>query len=202
MGYILSFARNLPWMSEAMHGRIWHKIPGRALSECSLGVIGIGNIGKAVISRARSFDMNVLGNDIVEISKDFLSETKVQMVSKEELIRQADFIGLTCDLNPTSFHLIDADDFSLMKPSAVIINTARGPIINEPALVKALQEKQIAGAALDVFETEPLPNNSPLLQMDNVLLAPHNANSSPEAWERVHENTIQNLIEELQRANR
>ena len=87
-----------------------------------------------------------------------------------------------------------------MKRSAVVINTARGPIVDEPALIRALQEKRIAGAALDVFEVEPLPADSPLCQMDNVLLAPHNANSSPEAWERVHRNTIDNLITELKRS--
>ena len=85
-----------------------------------------------------------------------------------------------------------------MRPAAVVINTARGSIIDEPALVKALQNQQIAGAALDVFEIEPLPASSPLLQMDNVMLAPHNANSSTEAWERVHRNTIHNLLEVLE----
>ncbi len=82
----------------------------------------------------------------------------------------------------------------MMKPSAIVINVARGPIVEEPALIAALQMKQIAGAALDVFEVEPLPLDSPLMKMDNVMLAPHNANSSPAAWERVHRNTIRNLF--------
>jgi D-3-phosphoglycerate dehydrogenase len=84
-----------------------------------------------------------------------------------------------------------------MQPTAVLINTARGPVVDEPALVAALQNKRIAGAALDVYENEPLPLDSLLRQMDNVLLAPHNANSSPAAWERVHWNTIRNLLEGL-----
>jgi D-3-phosphoglycerate dehydrogenase len=84
-----------------------------------------------------------------------------------------------------------------MKPTAVLINTARGPIVDEPALIAALQSGQIAGAALDVFEQEPLPLDSPFLKMDNVMFAPHNANSSPAAWERVHWNTIRNLLEGL-----
>jgi len=84
-----------------------------------------------------------------------------------------------------------------MQPTAVLVNAARGPVVDEPALVKALQTGVIAGAALDVFEHEPLPGNSPLLKMDNVLLAPHNANSSPAAWERVHKSTLRNLMEGL-----
>jgi D-3-phosphoglycerate dehydrogenase len=93
-------------------------------------------------------------------------------------------------------------EFALMKPTAVVINTARGPLIDEPALIRALREKRLAGAALDVFEVEPLPADSPLRGMDNVLLAPHNANSSPEAWERVHWTTINNLLDELRRSRR
>jgi D-3-phosphoglycerate dehydrogenase len=104
---------------------------------------------------------------------------------------------VNCDLNPTSHHLINAETLAKMRPTAILINTARGPIVDEPALVAALQSGQIAGAALDVFEFEPLPHNSPLLKMDNVMLAPHNSNSSPAAWERVHWNTIRNLLKGL-----
>jgi D-3-phosphoglycerate dehydrogenase len=86
-----------------------------------------------------------------------------------------------------------ADEFKLMKSTAYLINPARGPLVDEPALISALQSKEIAGAALDVFEVEPLAEDSPLRQMNNVLIAPHNANSSPQAWERVHQNTICNL---------
>ncbi|MCK6538914.1 MAG: hypothetical protein L6Q26_02555, partial [Anaerolineales bacterium] len=109
----------------------------------------------------------------------------------------SDFVSINCDLNPTSHHLMNAGTFALMKPTAILINTARGPIVEEKSLVAALQAERLAGAALDVFEVEPLPLDSPLLKMDNVLLAPHNANSSPAAWERVHWNTIRNLVEGL-----
>jgi len=88
-----------------------------------------------------------------------------------------------------------------MKPTSYLINTARGPIVDEGALINALKNRLIAGAALDVFEQEPLDESSPLRQMDNVLLAPHNANSSPESWEKVHQNTIQNLIDALMRSS-
>jgi D-3-phosphoglycerate dehydrogenase len=121
------------------------------------------------------------------------------MVDIGTLLKQSDFVSLNCDLNSTSLHLISAKELSLMKQSAVLINTARGPIIDEQALVRALDEKSIAGAALDVFEIEPLPTDSPLRKMSNVLMASHNSNSSPEAWEYVHMNTINNLIEELKR---
>jgi D-3-phosphoglycerate dehydrogenase len=138
--------------------------------------------------------MRLLGNDIVEIHPDFLLEYGVEMTSLPELLKQADFVSLNCDLNPTSYHLIDREALALMKPEAVLINAARGPVVDEPALVEALQRGSIAGAALDVFEVEPLPSDHPFLSMPQVMLAPHNANSSPAAWERVHRNTLRNLF--------
>lgn len=197
MGYILAFARRQPWMDRAMKSGQWEKISGRSLSECTLGVIGVGNCGKAVLRRSRVFGMELLGSDIVEIAPDFVREIQVEMTSLENLLNRSDFVSLNCDLNPTSYHLINERALGLMKPTAVLINIARGPVVDEPALVEALQAGVISGAALDVFEAEPLPLDSPLLKMDNVLLAPHNANSSPAAWERVHRNTIRNLLNGL-----
>jgi D-3-phosphoglycerate dehydrogenase len=197
IGYMLCFARKLPWMDKQMKAGVWDKIPGRSLSECTLGVIGVGNVGKTVVRRAVSFGMRILGNDIVQMPGDFLEETAIEMVEKENLLQQADFVSLNCDLNPTSHHLMHYDMFCLMKPNAVVINTARGPIVKEMDLIRALKERKIGGAVLDVFEDEPLPEDSPLKEMDNVMLAPHNANSSPKAWEAVHQNTIKNLINAL-----
>jgi D-3-phosphoglycerate dehydrogenase len=194
LGYILAFARSQPWMTQQMREGEWEKIPGRALSECSLGVVGVGKIGKAVLKRAQAFGMGLVGNDIVEIDSGFIVEVGVQMMDFDDLLKQADFISINCDLNPTSRGLIDRGAFRLMQPHAVLINTARGPIVVEEALIEALRDKSIAGAALDGFEEEPLPGESPLRAMNNVLLAPHNANSSPGAWERVHLNTLRNLI--------
>ena len=197
LGYMLAFARRQPWMDKAMKSGEWEKIPGKALSENTLGVVGVGTIGKTVTRRARAFGMKVLGNDIVEIDHVFITETGIQMTDLRSLLSEADFVSINCDLNPTSRHLMDVDTFAMMKPSAVLINTARGPIVHEVALIDALQTGRLAGAALDVFEVEPLPLDSPLMKMDNVLLAPHNANSSPAAWERVHWNTIRNLLDGL-----
>jgi D-3-phosphoglycerate dehydrogenase len=197
LGYLLAFARRQPWLDSAMKSGEWDKIPGKALSESTLGIVGVGNIGKAVARRARAFGMQVLGNDIVDIDHVFISETGIKMTDLNSLLSKSDFVSLNCDLNPTSQHLMNADTFALMKPNAILINTARGPLVEEPALIQALEKGQIAGAAMDVFENEPLPLDSSLMQMDNVMLAPHNANSSPTAWERVHWNTIKNLVEGL-----
>lgn len=197
LGYMLAFARRQPWMDRDMKSGKWDKIPGKALSECTLGVVGVGNIGKAVTRRACAFGMKVYGTDIIEIDHVFVTETGIQMTDLQTLLSSSDFVSVNCDLNPTSYHLINSNTLALMKPNAVLINTARGPIVEEKALIEALQVKRLAGAALDVFEHEPLPLESPLMKMDNVLLAPHNSNSSPAAWERVHWNTIRNLLEGL-----
>jgi D-3-phosphoglycerate dehydrogenase len=197
IGYLLAFARRQPWMDRAVKSGIWDKIPGRALHECTLGIIGVGTIGKTLARRAHAFGMKILGNDIVAIDHVFLAETGVEMTSLDDLLARSDFVSVNCDLNPTSFHLINARTLGRMRPTAFLINTARGPIVEEPALAAALKAGTIAGAALDVFEVEPLPPDSPLCSMENVLLAPHNANSSPAAWERVHWNTIRNLLDGL-----
>jgi D-3-phosphoglycerate dehydrogenase len=197
LGYMLAFARRGPWMDREMKSGKWEKIPGKSLSECTLGVIGVGNIGKAVTRRAKAFGMKVYGTDIIEIDHVFVSETGIEMTTLEYLLSNSDFVSVNCDLNPTSHHIINSDTLALMKSTAVLINTARGPLVDEKALVAALSSGQIGGAALDVFEFEPLPAESPLLKMDNVMLAPHNSNSSPTAWERIHWSTIKNLVEGL-----
>ena len=198
LGYILSFSRQIPWTDSEMRAGKWEKRTCTALRNQTLGVVGVGNVGKAVIRRAIGFGMRILGNDIKEITRDFLKDTGTMMLTLDELLRESDFISINCDLNPTSYHLIGKRELNLMKPTAYLINTARGPILDEEALIGALKNRAIAGAALDVFEVEPLSQDSPLKQFDNCLLSPHNSNSSPEAWERVHRNTIQNLIDGLQ----
>lgn len=197
LGYMLAFARRGPWMDREMKSGKWKKIPGKTLSELTLGVIGVGNIGKAVTRRAKAFGMKVYGTDIIDIDHVFVSETGIEMTDLHFLLSNSDFVSVNCDLNPTSHHLINAETLAKMKPTAVLINTARGPIVDEKALVAALASGQVGGAALDVFEFEPLPADSPLLKMDNVMLAPHNSNSSPTAWERIHWSTIKNLVEGL-----
>ncbi len=198
MGYILAFARRQPWMDQNMKTGLWEKLPGRSLSECTLGVIGVGNIGKAVLKRANAFKMELLGNDIVQIEPKFIEEVGVEMTSLNDLLSRADFISLNCDLNPTSYRLINQNTLVQINSTGILINTARGQVVDESALIAALQAGTIGGAALDVFEEEPLPQDSSLLEMENVMLAPHNSNSSAAAWEHVHWNSIRNLLEGLE----
>ena len=198
MGYILNFARKLSLMDQQMKAGVWDKIPGMALNETTLGIIGLGNIGTALAKRARAFGMKVIANDIRVIPEAIIRETGVNMVGLGELLGSSDFVSLNCDLNPTSLHLMNTEAFKLMQAHAVVINLARGPLIKEESLIEALLDHTIAGAALDVFEQEPLPEASPLKTMPNVMLAPHNSNSSPTAWLRIHKNTIKNLFEVLE----
>jgi D-3-phosphoglycerate dehydrogenase len=194
IGYVLAFARRLPDMSRDMKKGMWRKYRNHALHECILGVVGVGNIGGAVLRRAAAFGMQLFGNDIVEVDPEILERTRASMVPLTRLLSESDYVSLNPDLNPTSYHLINHETLGVMKEGAVLINTSRGPVVDEWALIEALQHQRIRGAALDVFEQEPLPADSPLRSMDNVMLSPHNANSSPAAWERVHWNTMKNLF--------
>jgi D-3-phosphoglycerate dehydrogenase len=197
LGYLLCFSRRLPWMDREIRGGRWEKPQTLALRECTLGIVGVGNIGRAVATRASAFGMRLLGRDPVEPPAAVREATGLTMVELDRLLTESDFVSINCDLNPSSQRLIGDEQLQRMKRTAVLINTARGPIVDEPALVWALEQRWIAGAALDVFEEEPLPGTSPLRRMDNCLFAPHNANSSPEAARRVHENSIRNLLRQL-----
>ncbi len=197
LGYILAFARQLYGMDRDIREGTWRKRLSVTLGECTLGVVGVGAVGKAVLRRAAAFGMKLIGNDIVPVDPAFLSSIGVMMKPLDDLLADADFVSLNCTLNSTSFHLIGDRQLSRMKPSSFLINTSRGPVVDETALVRALESRRIAGAALDVFEEEPLPADSPLRRLDTCLLAPHNANAGPAAWDRVHENSIRLLIEHL-----
>ena len=144
--------------------------------------------------------MTVLGTDPATVPYSFIEEMGLRMVTLRELLAASDFVSLHCNLNPTSFHLIGREELSQMRPASYLINTSRGSVVDEQALIDALRERHIAGAALDVFEVEPLPLDSPLRTLDNCLLAPHNANNSPDARRRVHESTIANLLKGLSEA--
>ena len=196
MAYILAFARQIPWMDRDVREGCWSpKRQGMALCDGVLGVVGIGNIGKAVVRRAVAFGMTVLGADPVPVPDAFCVETGLQILSLHDLLARCDFVALACTRTPGSGPTIGDTEIRLMKPGAYLINTARGPLVDEAALARALAEGRLGGAGLDVFEEEPLPADSPLRRLDNCLLSPHNANSSLKAYRRVHESTVQNLLE-------
>jgi len=190
LSYILCFARGTIDLDRNVKNGIWEKKLNFALNELIIGIVGVGNIGKAVIKRVQAFGAKILANDIEERPFDF-------MVSLEQLLKESDFVVLSADLNPKSYHIINKETLALMKHSAYLINTSRGPLVEEKAILNAIETKQIAGAALDVFEHEPLTKDHPFVNMENIILSSHNTNASPLAWERVHENSIKMLIEEL-----
>jgi D-3-phosphoglycerate dehydrogenase len=197
LGYVLCFARGLPRMDRDVRRGLWVKPDAVALRECTLGVVGVGNIGRAVVRRARAFGMRVLGTDPAPVPEAFIEEMGLSMVPLGALLAESDFVTLHCDLNPTSLRLVNEATLALMRPTAYLINTSRGPVVDEAALARALSEGRLAGAALDVFEVEPLPRESPLRTFENCLLAPHNANCGRAARARVHETTIANLLAAL-----
>ncbi len=202
MCYVLCFSRQLPWMDRSMKSGNWHKLPGIALHEQTLGIIGVGKIGRAVAERAASFGMKLLGHDPVSPPSAFLEKTGMVMTDKWSLLDASDVVSLHCDLNPTSYHIMGESEFERVKSGVVLVNTARGPLVDEPALIRSLESGRVSGAGLDVFEQEPLALDSPLREMNHVMLAPHNSNTSPQAWDRVHEHTIDNLIRGLKEVKR
>lgn len=201
LGWMLLFARRFDVMDQDMRAGRWVKPQLFSLCEKTLGVVGMGRCGKAVARRALAFGMKVLGHDIREMPQDFIDSTHVEMLSLPELLKRSDFVSLNADLNPSSHHLMNLAAFALMKRGSYLLNAARGPIVKETALIRALRAGRLAGAAMDVYEEEPLSVKSPLRRMKNVHLSPHNANSSPRAAARVHENTIENLITGLGLSN-
>jgi len=202
LGYILLFARQLDGMARDMRAGYWQRRPLVSLSECTLGIIGFGQIGSAVARRAAAFGMRVLAIDSGEAARDHALADVTDGVSLETVLADSDYVTLHADMRRQNRHLIGLGELARMKPTAVLINTARGGLIDQQALVSALQCGRIAGAALDVFEDEPLAGDSPLRGMPNVYLAPHNANASPAAAERVHANCIRNLLQVLARTDR
>jgi D-3-phosphoglycerate dehydrogenase len=136
-----------------------------------LGIVGMGNIGKAVAKRALAFEMKILGYDI----RPMMNEPGIEMTDLDTLLKTADAVTLHTFLSDRTRRMIGRREFALMKPGAFLINTSRGPVVDEEALVEALQTGQIGGAGLDVFEKEPLPKDSPLRRMRNVILTPHTA---------------------------
>ena len=197
MGYIILLARQLHKLDRSVRNRGWEKIRGITLRGKTLGVIGVGSIGQAVVRRAMASGMHAVGYDINPVSASFVEDTGLRVVGLEELLRTADFISLNCNLTAQNYHILGPQQFAMMKPGVYIINTARGPLIDEAALVQALREDKVAGAALDVFEEEPLPPDSQLRRFDTCIFGTHNGSNTLEAVTRVNELAIRNLLDGL-----
>ena len=182
MALLLSLVRKIPSSNACTHSGRWEMkavTPIHRLRGTTLGLVAFGQIPQLVAPKAKAFGLRVVSYDPY-VSDDVLARAGVERVDFDELLRISDYISIHTPLLSATYHLFGADVFPRMKPSAYLINTARGPIVDETALARALDQRQLAGAALDVMEQEP-PPNSPLFGRDNVILTPHTSFYSEES---------------------
>jgi D-3-phosphoglycerate dehydrogenase / 2-oxoglutarate reductase len=182
MALLLALVRKIPFLNTRTHSGTWQMkaaVPIHRIRGTVLGLVAFGQIPQLVAPKAKSFGMRVVTYDPY-VSQDVLAKAGVERVEFEELVKISDYISIHTPLVPATQHLFNADVFRKMKPTAYLINTARGPIIDEAALAEALDKKEIGGAALDVMEKEPT-NSSPLFGRDNVIVTPHTSFYSEES---------------------
>ncbi|MBO8173331.1 MAG: C-terminal binding protein [Bacillaceae bacterium] len=200
LALLLSWARKVPLLNNQVKSGRWdfkQAIPIFRFDKKILGVLGFGRIPRRFVEKAHPLGFyKIIAYDPF-VSEEEMAESGVEKAALEEVIQQSDFLSIHVPLTEDTYHLLDRDMFQLMKNNAVIINTARGPIIDEKALVEAIKQGEIAGAALDVAEEEPMPSDSPLLKMDQVILTPHSAWYSEEAMEELRTKAARNIVEVL-----
>lgn len=184
IGLMLSLCRNIPKANDGIKVGKWLKkeLVGSELRGKYLGIIGVGNIGRNVGRIAKCLRMNLIGYDIFPINQEYVREVGMIKTDLKTLLENSDFVTCHVPLTADTKHLINSETLSYMKPTAYLINTSRGEIIDEQSLFTALSEKRIAGAGLDVFEVEP-PTNTELLQLSNIICTPHIAAQTKEAQE-------------------
>ena len=189
---ILASARNIVTESNSLRSGGWQRTVGTELRGKTLGVLGLGRVGSEVARIGRAFGM-----DLIAWSRNMTLEAAqaagAVLVSKEELFEQADILTIHLVLSGRTRSLVGAAELALMKPTARLINTSRGPIVDEQALISALRNKQIAGAAIDVFDIEPLPASHPFRTLDNVLATPHIGYVSQELYRTFYEDSVSNI---------
>jgi D-3-phosphoglycerate dehydrogenase len=200
MGYIVLLARQLHTIDHGVRSGEWTKFQGSSLRGKMLGVIGVGDIGRAVATRGKAFGMRIAGFDVAQAPGTTDNDIGIKFTDLDELLSTSDYISLNCNLTDSNRHMLGKNEFKFMKPGTYIINAARGPLIDEDALVAALKDGIVAGAALDVFESEPLPLDSPLREFDSCIFGSHNGSNTLEAVLRVNDLSIANLIDGLQSA--
>ena len=196
-GLMLAVMRRIPQSDAAMRRGEWPLVLGYVLKGKTLGILGLGKIGTEVAAVARAFGMNVIAWGPT-LTKERAARSGVTFISLEEVLKTADVISIHLALSEQSKNLLNEARLRLMKKSAYLINTARGAIVDEPALIKILREKAIAGAALDVFVQEPLPKNHPLPELDNVLLTPHLGWPTDSGFEGFAENAVTNILDYME----
>jgi len=179
---LMASARRVVEGHHFVHSGQWTKwrvdlLVGQDVHHRTLGIFGMGRIGQAVARRGKGFSMRVIYHDTKRAPEAVEQELGLELVSKEELLRTADFVSLHVPLMPETRHMIGAEEIRMMKPTAILVNSSRGPVVDEPALAEALEQKAIAGAGIDVFENEPTVYPL-LLKLENVVLAPHIASAS------------------------
>ena len=198
IGYMLMLMRHLGSVDRAVRDGGWPKPCGTSPAGKTIGLVGYGAIGRRIGDLASAFGMRIVYHDpAVDLAMG-----SALSVSLPALAKRADVVVLACNLSPDNTGMIDADFLASMKPGAVLINVARGPLVQTDPLIAALSGGRLAGAALDVYETEPLPPDSRLTAMENVVLGSHNANNETSAVEFVHRNTIANLLSVLKPTRR
>lgn len=173
--FLLALAHQLPAKDRLTRQGRWHDkldYTGRGLTGRTLGLIGLGNIGRDLLALVRPLDMRCVAFDPF-VSAPQAAAAGAELLPLNDLLRVSDFVVVCCRLDADTHHLLDARRLALLQPTAYLINVARGPIVDQAALTAALQQRRLAGAALDVFETEPIDPRDPLLALDNVILAPH-----------------------------
>ncbi|MBE4906872.1 C-terminal binding protein [Bacillus luteolus] len=199
MALILSCARKVTLMNNEVKKGNWNfnvAVPIFRLRGRTLGLVGFGNIPQTVAKKAQAFGLDVIAFDPY-VPEEVAKQANVELVTLDELCERSDFISVHAPLNQHTQGMISHEQFNKMKKEAFIINTARGPVIDEAALIAALQEGKIAGAGLDVVEVEPIEATNPLLQMDNVILNPHSAFYSVEAETELKRKTAENVADVL-----
>ena len=196
---MLTVSRRVVWQHASVRGGRWRgNGPAPAMYELhdkTLGIIGLGTIGKKVARLARAFGMKIVYTDVRRLTEDQEDAIGVKFRLLKELLSVSDFVSLNVPLNASTRHMIGAGELALMKPTAILVNTCRGPVIDEPALTKVLSEGKIFGAGLDVFDQEPPPANNPLLQLDNVVLTAHFAGPTSDN----HVARFRNAFDNIQR---
>jgi phosphoglycerate dehydrogenase-like enzyme len=193
VGMMICLMRDLHGQHRSMKEGGWQTRPGVDLAGKTLGLLGLGNLGGKVAAAGNAFDMNVIAWS-QNLTDDRARECNATRVDKETLFREADAISIHMILSDRSRGLVDQAALDLMKPTAYLINTSRGPIVDEAALLATLKARKIAGAAIDVYGTEPLPADHPVRALDNVLLMPHIGYVTVETFGKMYQGAVEDIV--------